>query len=432
MVKQIFSTLALAALAVTAGAQTVPNRLLVHQKSGAVAAHRVNSVDSLTFATVEGDVRADVTFNKYATGLKGDTVWVAVKKTNDCATYRIDVRPTAQIGSYNDDVLARWFDLYGGAQFNDDFTNAMMTGFDTPFKAGTDYTVFTVAYDGYGTACDASRARFTTPAANLVGDPQLVCTVESSTTTSVKFRFKPNADVSEYYICIFKKGEADAQFLQWAPMFGFSNMGDMIKQFSGESYSGTFIKEITGLTPGTDYEMYVQPLDADGNYASLVKTECATKKMGGQGEAKMTISIGEFGGDATNGYYQTVTYTPNDQTALHRDMLIEKKAYEESWGKDKVVEYLKTDNEYDPYWDQYGVDVAQWNASPNTTYYAASIGKNANDEWGELVMVEFTTPSKASSVNAGAVPQRVAKAQAPQTGRAPKAAKRAVSLVEAE
>ncbi len=431
MVKQLFTTLALAAATATAGAQTVPNRLLVHQKSGAVSAHRVNSVDSITFATVEGDVRADVTFNKYATGNTGDTVWVAVKKTDDCMSYRIDVRPTAQIGSYSDDVLARWFDIYGGSQFDSDFTNAEMTGFDTRFKAGTDYTVFTVAYDGYGTACDASRARFTTPAANLVGNPQVVCTVESSTTTSLKFRFKPNADVSEYYICIFKKGEADAQFLQWAPMFGFSNMGDMIKQFSGESYTGTFIREITDLTPGTDYEMYVLPLDADGNYAPLVKTECATKKMGGQGEAKMTITIGEFGGDMVNGYYQTVTYTPNDQTALHRDMLIEKKAYDQEWGKDKLVEYLKADNEYDPYWNQYGVDVAQWNASPNTAYYAASIGKNANDEWGELVMVEFTTPSKASSVDAGAVPQRVAKGNAPQNGRAPKATKREVKLVEA-
>ncbi len=432
MVKKTLTTLALAALAVTAGAQTEPNRLLLHQKSGAVSAHRVNSVDSITFASVEGDVRADVTFNKYATGSTGDTLWVAVKKTDDCASYRIDVRPTAQIAAYSDDVLARWFDINGGAQYDSDFTNAVMTGFDTRFNAGTDYTVFTVAYDGYGAACDASRARFSTPAAELVGNPQVACTVENTTTTSVKFRFKPNADVSEYYICIMKKGEADAQFLQWAPMFGFANMGDMIKQFSQESYTGTFIKEITDLTPGTEYEMYVLPLDANGNYAPLVKTECATKSMGGKGEAKMTITIGEFGGDATSGYYQTVTYTPNDQTALHRDMVIEKSVYDSSWGKDKIVEYLKTDNEYDPDWDQYGVDVVKWNASPNTSYYAASIGKNANGEWGELVMVEFTTPSKASAFEAGAVPQRVAKANAQQGGRAPKAAKRALRIVEAQ
>ena len=64
----------------------------------------------------------------------------------------------------------------------------------------------------------------------------------------------------------------------------------------------------------------------------------------------MEITIGEFGGNAQTGYYQVVTYTPNDQTSMHRDMLIEKDAYDKEWNEDMILEYLKADNPMDPYW----------------------------------------------------------------------------------
>ena len=98
-------------------------------------------------------------------------------------------------------------------------------------------------------------------------------------------------------------------------------------------------------------------------------------------------------GDEIYGYYQWVTYTPNENVALHRDIIIEKTAYEsEDWGEENLLNYLKQDNPYDPYWDQYGIDEAQWNAKPDTWYIAFSIGKNANGEWGPLASVEFKTP----------------------------------------
>lgn len=117
-----------------------------------------------------------------------------------------------------------------------------------------------------------------------------------------------------------------------------------------------------------------------------------TKKIGGEGVAQIEITPGEFSGSAETGYYQIVTYTPNDQTSLHRDMLIDKNAYEKEWNEDKIMEYLKTDIPEDPYWNQYGVDVAYWNASPNTSYIAFSIGQNINEEWGPLARLDITTP----------------------------------------
>ena len=88
-----------------------------------------------------------------------------------------------------------------------------------------------------------------------------------------------------------------------------------------------------------------------------------------------------------------MTYTPNENVSLHRDIIIELEAYEsEDWGEENLIAYLKQDNPYDPYWDQYGVDEAQWSAKPNTWYMAFSIAKNALGEWGPLAGVQFKTP----------------------------------------
>ena len=157
------------------------------------------------------------------------------------------------------------------------------------------------------------------------------------------------------------------------------------------------------MSPGTDYELYIQPWDKNGNNADYSVVNVTTQKMGGEGLAEMTISVGEFGGSFETGYYQYVTYTPNDQVSLHRDMLISKATFESpEWGEQGVLDYLKADNPYDPYWNQYGVDVVQWGVDPSTEYIAFSIAQNINGEWGPLVSEAFTTPA-ASPAAAPAV-----------------------------
>lgn len=431
MIKKYFATMALAALSLVANAQSRPNRLLVHQKSGATAAYRLGSLDSLSFYNIEGEVRADLTFNKYNTGDTGDTIWVAVKKTEACKSYRIDVLPTARVKAYSDDDIARYFEINQGSPFQDDYTNAQLTGFNTVMEKGSNYTVFTLGYDALGTPCEVSRANFTTPAAAVAGNPQVECT-STATTSSITFNLTPNKDVSLYYITIFKKGEAEQQFEQWAPMFGFANIGQMIQQFSGEGYRGNQTKTISQLVPGTDYELYIQPLDRNGNLASLNIIPCATKKMGGTGKSVITITVKDDFQAQSGSYTQTVVYTPNDQTALHRDMIIDKAAFiSGSWKGDenKIIEYLQTPNDMDPYWDQYGVDEAMWSVSPATTYVAYSIGQNANGEWGDLVKKEFTTPKVGSApAKTATIAKRVANSAATTAGKAP--AKKTLKLAE--
>ena len=79
----------MAIFSLTVFAQTEPNRLIVLEKTNSHKAFMVDRIDNVFFATVEGRVAADVTFKDYKSGSTGDTLWVAVKKTPECKSYKI-------------------------------------------------------------------------------------------------------------------------------------------------------------------------------------------------------------------------------------------------------------------------------------------------------------------------------------------------------
>lgn len=237
--------------------------------------------------------------------------------------------------------------------------------------------------------------------------PSVDYNIDEVGTDFITMTFMPNADAAGYAFCLFEAGTAEQQFAMFGPWMGFQTMGDMIKAW-GITQTETYQYTWTNQSPGKDYEIYVQCWDADGVDADMIIIPVTTASMGGDGEAVMTIEIGEFGGDPEYGYYQWVTYIPNEEVAKHRDMIILKSAFESAeWGLENVLNYLKQDNPYDPYWDQYGIDEAQWNAEPGTSYIAFSIGMNANGEWGPLASVEFTTPG-TTSINETTVGKQIA------------------------
>ena len=222
--------------------------------------------------------------------------------------------------------------------------------------------------------------------------PSVDYTVDEVGTDFITITFTPNADAAGYAFCLFDAGTAEQQFAMFGPWMGFQTMADMIKAW-GITKTEAFQYTWNGQSPGKDYEIYVQCWDGNGNDADMIIIPVTTLEMGGSGVAEMTIEIGEFGGDEEYGYYQWVTYTPNENVSVHHDIIITAEAYDsDEWGEENVLNYLKEDHPYDPYWDQYGVDNAQWNAEPNTEYIAFSIGKNANGEWGPLARLEFKTP----------------------------------------
>lgn len=210
--------------------------------------------------------------------------------------------------------------------------------------------------------------------------------------------FQPNEDCLGFYACAFEKGTAKAQYEQWGAMMGFANMGDMIKQWGGTMFPDRETHTWKQMTPGTDYEVYVLPIDENQNYGTMVIVPVTTKKYGGAGQATVTITLGEFGSQEGK-CYQYVTYTPNDQASFMRDMIIDKTVFQSSadWGmgsEEKILEYLKDDHDgADPNWNRYGVDVAQWGVDPNKEYIAYAIAQNINGEWGPLSKLEFTTGS---------------------------------------
>ena len=151
--------------------------------------------------------------------------------------------------------------------------------------------------------------------------PSVDYTVDEVGTDFITISFSPNSEAAGYAFCLFEAGTAEQQFAMFGPWMGFQTMADMIKAWGitkTESYQYTW----TGQAPGKDYEIYVQCWDADGVDADMIIIPVTTANMGGTGEAVMNIEIGEFGGNEDYGYYQFVIYTPNEEVAVHHDIII--------------------------------------------------------------------------------------------------------------
>lgn len=392
--KKLYTLLVLALSCLAAISQTNPNRIIVRDTQGGYKGFLAERVDSLFFVSEEGRVAADVEYKDY-TPDNGGELGISVTRTPGCEGFRIDVIPKNNMSYLNNDMaVAGYFDSKGGDIYYQDFTDGRLTGFG--FKDNTDYSIITIGYDRYGIACSSSRADFKTPRTPVIGNPDVAWKIKDAGTDRLTMEFTPNSDVAAYAICLFGKGEAEDQFNKWGAMMGFDNIGDMIRGFSGKDITGVYEMTWTGLEPGKDYEVYIQAWDANETYADMIVAPAATNKQGGAGVAEVSISIGEFGGDATDGYWQQVIFTPNSEVSLYRAMLIEKDFLDTpEWGEQGVVEYLKTDFPDDPFWNLYGIDDSKWNSDPDTEYVAFAIAKNINGEWGPLVRKDYATPHRA-------------------------------------
>ena len=432
--KKIFSIMLGLAMAMGVNAQTEnPNRLIMMSKVGNKA-FALDKVDSIYFAKKEGEVRADVKFLEYVKDdKKGDVLHVAVTRTDPNCSYCIDVLPANTAKRYSDDVLAQYFDQQKTTKFNQDFTNAELTGFKQELEPNTKYTVFTVAYDEYGVACEASRADFTTPKAPLIGNPAISYTIDETTSSSFTLTVTANKDCLGYYWCMFEKGQAQAQFEQWGPMFGFPNIESMIAQFSGREYDGVSTNTWKDLAPATDYEVCVVPVDEAGTFADMVTIPVTTKQQGGEGVAQVAITSGGANVYEDKLLY-TIIFTPNDQTAVHHDLVVSKEAFDKE-GEETWKNYLLNGDPQDPNYNQYGVDKYTFEANAGEEYYGIAIAKNANGEYGPMVKELFKVEAPAGvapakvKANKGGVATRI-KTNEKRTAVVP--VMKSVKLVSAE
>lgn len=432
--KKIFSIMLGLAMAMGVNAQTEnPNRLIVMSQAGNKA-YALDKVDSIYFAKKEGEVRADVKFLKYVKDdKKGDVLHVAVTRTDPNSSYCIDILPANTAKRYSDDVLAQYFDQQKTTKFNQDFTDAELTGFKQELEPNTKYTVFTVAYDEYGVACEASRADFTTPKAPLIGNPAISYTIDETTSSSFTLTVTANKDCLGYYWCMFEKGQAQAQFEQWGPMFGFPNIESMIAQFSGREYDGVSTNTWKDLAPATDYEVCVVPVDEAGTFADMVTIPVTTKQQGGEGVAQVAITSGGANVYEDKLLY-TIIFTPNDQTAVHHDLVVSKEAFDKK-GEETWKNYLLNGDPQDPNYNQYGVDKYTFEANAGEEYYGIAIAKNANGEYGPMVKELFKVETPAGvapakvKANKGGVATRI-KSNEKRTAVVP--VMKSIKLVSAE
>lgn len=381
----------LLATAASSFAQTsdeAPNRILINQASG-VNGYVMEHVDSITFARVEGEVLAEAEILEI---VSLDTLKVAVTKTPACYTYMIDIIPAAVASRLENDVKAiNYINRPTAQRYWDDFTDAELTGIS--LQANADYVLMTVGFDSYGIPAGVFRLPFSTPAPDIVGNPEVTCTVDATTLNSFTMTFVPNDDVLCYYCVAGEKGTMQQQYEMLGPMFGFVTFGDMIKAW-GFKNIGTQTNTWNNMSPTTEYEVFVQCLDVNGNYAPYQVFEVATEGLGGEGEASVSVEIGDYVMNDWDGVMKPslfVSYTPNDQASCYRFGVYKAEEY------DSDPEAIQGNIKSDPpmpmaYWFFYDPLTTDYQVDPNTEIVVVAAAKNINNEWGPITEVRYTTP----------------------------------------
>ena len=387
------------AFSAAAANDTDPNRMLIIDNNDSYKAFNITNVNRVEFATVEGKVAASINLLEYSR----NKITAAVTKTPSCQSYLFNIIPgvIAHQLEANPSGAGAYLRQMDSQSYTEDFTNAEVTGMELNYA--TEYALVTVGVDKYNVDGDVSCAYFTTEAAPIVGDPKVDVKVLGTTAYTIDLQFTPNSDVTKYYFVIGEKGTLAEQYEQFAGMFGYTNIGEMVKAWSGE-HSGNETYQYKDLDPNTDYELYVQPTDKNGNFGKLDIIEMSTAKKGGSGEAKVEILISDYGmaeWEDKELPTQVVTFTPNDQTWAYRCNVYLKETY------DKQKEEIHADICSEPpmpnmaHWFWFEPFTNEYQINPNTACVAVAAGKNADGVWGAVNVVNFTTPLTAELPAAG-------------------------------
>ena len=223
------------------------------------------------------------------------------------------------------------------------------------------------------------------------------------TTFDIPTNFEKGDSVASYSFIILKKGDMQSQLDNFGAMVGIDNAEAYVAAFGLKAYSDTtFLYK--DMVPGCEYELYVLPILVSGVIGELQIHEVTTLNLGGSGEAKVTVEVGDFVVNTNSDpveYVQYISVYPNAECAVYRYFLVEKDTFDARWGDDLAIEYLSYDNNPtyppgfdDPYWNLYKAEEnATWYVDPDRTYYVVALAKNADNVYGPLVKQEFSTPA---------------------------------------
>lgn len=376
-------------------AQESSERLVIYDKANNVKGYLAERIDSVMFRRVEGKVQAEISVLE----VNEDKIKFSVTRSTNCPAYKFAVVPATTANMLTTDAaIANYVDKKTDDLYQQDFTAGEIP--TTELKPGTDYVAFTVGVDQYYTLCGVSRADFTTYKPQFTGDPTVTVTEVDVQKFQYTLKFTPSADVAGFAVLAGKKGELEEQFNQMAPMFGFANIGDMIKGW-GKKFEAEGTHTWKEMQPGEEQEVYIQAWDKYGVNANHQIYTLRTLTNGGSGEARVEVKLGDYklsDWDGQRLYGQTVVYTPNDQTKKYRTVVTLKEQYDED---PTYWEELVKQEAPDPnmaYWWFYEEMENEYQINPGTPAIILAAGVNANDEWGSMNKVEFT-PTASNTLN---------------------------------
>lgn len=203
------------------------------------------------------------------------------------------------------------------------------------------------------------------------------------TATEITATFTPTSSCDSFAVLCALQEEMD-MYVQWLGV----QLSVLVHEW-GIVSTTVLTHTFDDLVPGQEYTIYVLPFESnfEDDLETMVVTTLST---GGTGDAIISISVSEITSMSAK-----VVCTPNDQTALFKNMLITQAYYNEI-GQDSAINLLKDD-----FYTFYSEDENVWNElQGNTIYYAIAIGKNADGVWGQLAIEQFATlPAGESHVS---------------------------------
>lgn len=405
MIRQFTKTASLALLlfatAAAGMAQTNPNRLLVKTATGPKG-YLVERVEDLSFAKVEGEVKASVEVLSIGEG----ELTVNVQRSEACQAFRLALFPKNIVEAYdgNPEHLINKVEAEGTELLYQDFPEGKLSGIE--LEPSTSYSVVTVGYDQYEIPCGISRADFRTSNPDIVGNPMVNTSITDVGNYGFTVNCKPNADVAGYAVVTGEKGLCQ----MYCTAFGFANFGDLVKAWGlTVEPAADFSHTWNDMGPDMDYEVFVQAWDANGNFIDCDTIPVHTLAKGGEGAAVVDIQLGEYKLQDWWGEMlpsQFITFTPNDQTGAYRYTVCYAQDHGELQGYDGHEEETLAELCSEPpmagmaYWFNYEPLTTDFQIDPNSECVAIAVGKNGKNEWGEPTIVRFTTPAKAASAPA--------------------------------
>lgn len=191
--KKFFTTICLSLMTSAMFAQVNPNRMVVLQKNGGVNGYLVERIDSVVFKKIDGRVAADIEVHGFnPDGKNGAEIGISVTQTEKCKGFRIGIASKLISNTLVDDAaVAEYLTKMGTDIYKENFVKATLSGMNTHFVPGVEYTVMSIAYDEYGIPCTGVKADFMVPDVDLVGNPKVRYEVAESKTDLITLDMVP-------------------------------------------------------------------------------------------------------------------------------------------------------------------------------------------------------------------------------------------------